>query len=87
MKPKPLFYLSLFPVGWVLVLGITYYLHFNAKWFRGISELITIPALLLGIVLLILAFLNWKKEKYRVGTYSFYSILLLTLSFILLFTS
>jgi hypothetical protein len=87
MKPKILFLLSFIPAVWIGVLGLAYFISFNPVWFGVLVELITIPIIAGGIALLVLSLIAWRKDRFSLRSYALYGILLIAVSYTLLFSN
>lgn len=75
---KTTFTLSLCTLSWFILLIL------NSKFFKldlvvisVIQEILTLPIMVIQLLLLILAFLNFKKGNYSVHSYAFWALVVL----------
>lgn len=85
MKPKILFILSFIPGLWMGVLLLAYYTSFDPVWLGVLREILTIPIILGAFVLLVLSVIAWRKDRFSVRSFAFYAILLIVVTFTVLF--
>lgn len=81
LSTKRLFYLSIFIAGYFGFLYLNYHIfkiHYIIIGF--IMEMITIPLGLAQVVLLVIAFQYWRREKFSIKRYSFWAFLILFLN-------
>ena len=83
-KEKTIFFLSVAVAAWFLFLIIAYELHFGPVWLGVITEMFTIPALLLLLVLLIFATKQFFKSKFKIISFSFAAIIIILLTILLM---
>jgi len=86
-KDKALLILSLFVFLYFAFLILIYELKYDAVIIGVFREMLTIPFMVLLLILLVLSTITFIKEKFKIKSYAFYSliILLFTLSIMVAF--
>jgi cytochrome c oxidase subunit IV len=86
-KDKALLILSLFVFLYFAFLILIYELKYDAVIIGVFREMLTIPFMVLLVILLVLSTITFIKEKFKIKSYTFYSliILLFTLSIMVAF--
>ena len=82
---KLVFFLSIAVTVWFLFLIIAYEFQYGPVWLGVITEMFTIPAILLLLVLFFLATRQFLKSKFKIVSFSFATIVLLLLTILLIF--
>ncbi len=83
-KEKTVFFLSVAVAAWILFLIIAYELQYGPVWLGVITEMFTIPALLLLPVLLFFSTKHFIKSKFQMISFSFAAIIILLLTILLM---
>ena len=81
---KIIFFLSIAVAAWFLFLIIAYELQFGPVWLGVITEMFTIPAIILIPVLFFVAMKQLIKSRFRLMSFSFVTIVLLLLTSLLI---
>lgn len=85
---KKIFFVSMGVVGYFCVLCLNANILKSDSIFMGVlQELLTLPLMLFQLVLLFLSILQCIKDKFRVTTYSFWSLFILLASNLFIFIS
>ena len=78
---KKLFFVSLGVIGYFCLLFLNAYVVKSDLILIGVfQELLTLPLMMFQLTLLVFSVLHWIKDRFRIKTYSFVSLLILLAS-------